>query len=170
MSMPTRPSTERSLEQPRPTRPARGRRGGYTLIELLIVMTVLGILASIALPSMRGIRNKAQIASAVAEIASLQQEINEFYLLNDRYPNNLSEIGRATDTDAWGRSYQYLNHDGASDAQKRKDRFLVIVNNDYDLYSTGVDGLTVPEFNTPTGRDDVVRALNSGYVGLAEAF
>lgn len=154
-----------------PGRRARRRAdGGFTLIELLVVMTIIGVIAGIALPSYRGVRERAQVAAAISEIASLQQEITEFSLLNDRLPTDLSEIGRGADLDPWGRAYAYGNHALISDGAKRKDRFLVPVNSDYDLYSIGPDGLSAPPFTAGQSRDDVVRANNGGFIGLAEAF
>lgn len=52
----------------------------------------------------------------------------------------------------------------------RKDRFLVPINSDYDLYSMGPDGQTNEPLNVPVSRDDIVRASNGAYVGVAENF
>jgi general secretion pathway protein G len=100
----------------------------------------------------------------------MQQEITEFQLLNNRLPTSLAEIGRGADRDPYGRPYAYLSHDGIPDSQKRQDRFLVPVNTDYDLYSTGTDGLSVIPFTGAEIRDDVARANDGGFVGLASIF
>jgi len=52
----------------------------------------------------------------------------------------------------------------------RKDRFLVPINSDFDLYSMGRDGESVPPLAAPKSRDDVVRAANGAFVGLASKF
>jgi general secretion pathway protein G len=44
------------------------------------------------------------------------------------------------------------------------------VNTDFDLYSVGKDGLTVTAFTAKSARDDVVRANDGRYVGLAENY
>jgi general secretion pathway protein G len=54
--------------------------------------------------------------------------------------------------------------------QIRKDRFLVPVNSDYDLYSMGKDGQSQAPFTAKASRDDIVRASDGQYVGLAEDF
>lgn len=122
------------------------------------------------MPAFRGMRERAQVVAAISEITSLQQEITEFHLLNDRYPTNLAEIGRGSDLDSWGRPYAYGNHDLISNGEKRKDRFLVPVNSDYDLYSMGPDGASSAPFTAAPSRDDIVRANNGGFVGLAVLF
>lgn len=55
-------------------------------------------------------------------------------------------------------------------ALARKDRFLVPINSDYDLYSMGADGESRPQLNSTVSRDDVIRARDGAYVGLAESF
>jgi general secretion pathway protein G len=52
----------------------------------------------------------------------------------------------------------------------RKDRFLVPLNTDFDLYSVGRDGESVPPLSAAKSRDDVVRAANGAFIGLASKF
>jgi general secretion pathway protein G len=59
---------------------------------------------------------------------------------------------------------------GGSAAQARKDRFLVPINTDFDLYSMGKDGKSVPSLTAAASRDDVVRAANGAFIGLASRF
>jgi general secretion pathway protein G len=59
---------------------------------------------------------------------------------------------------------------GGPDGQPRKDRFLVPINTDFDLYSVGRDGESVPSLNAVKSRDDVVRAANGAFIGLASRF
>ena len=54
--------------------------------------------------------------------------------------------------------------------QARKDRFLVPINSDYDLYSMGPDGGSVPPLTAALSRDDIIRANNGDYFGLASGF
>ena len=52
----------------------------------------------------------------------------------------------------------------------RKDRFLVPINSDFDLYSMGVDGESVGPLTAIKSHDDIIRANDGGYYGLASNF
>ena len=52
-------------------------------------------------------------------------------------------------------------------AKPRKDRFLVPLNTYYDLYSKGKDGDTDEDLQADKSRDDIIRANDGGYIGLA---
>jgi len=72
--------------------------------------------------------------------------------------------------DPWGNPYQYVVHGTAPPAQYRKDRFLVPLNSDYDLYSQGPDGQSVPPITASASRDDIIRANDGGFIGLASDY
>jgi general secretion pathway protein G len=59
---------------------------------------------------------------------------------------------------------------GGPAPRPRQDQFLRPVNSDYDLYSMGPDGETQFNMNSQKGRDDIVRALDGAYVGIAGLF
>ena len=52
----------------------------------------------------------------------------------------------------------------------RKDKNLVPLNTDFDLYSKGPDGASQKPLNAEASRDDIVRANNGAYVGKAEDY
>ena len=143
--------------------------GGFTLIELLIVLAVIGILASIGLLLYANFTEQARIARAVADIANLGSEILTFEATNERLPNNLAEIGRATFLDPWGRPYEYLNV-SLSPGLARKDMALVPINTTFDLYSKGKDGASSPPLTASGSRDDIVRANDGQFIGLASNY
>jgi len=63
------------------------------------------------------------------------------------------------------------SHGGGSVVGRaRKDRFLVPINSDYDLYSKGKDGDSHPPLGAHSSRDDVIRANDGGFIGLASSF
>ena len=51
-----------------------------------------------------------------------------------------------------------------------KDRFLVPINSDFDLYSMGKDGKSQMPLTAKDSRDDIIRANDGAYIGLAYAF
>ena len=57
-----------------------------------------------------------------------------------------------------------------SAGRPRKDRFLHPINSDYDLYSMGKDGESVEPLTAQKSHDDVIRANDGGFVGLAVEF
>jgi general secretion pathway protein G len=93
---------------------------------------------------------------------------------NNRYPQSLSQVGYGTYLDPWGSPYQYLDIQEAEKKgnkdKPRKDRWVHPINTDYDLYSMGADGASVPPLTAQQSRDDVVRANNGAYIGLASEF
>jgi len=52
----------------------------------------------------------------------------------------------------------------------RKDRFLAPINTDFDLYSMGPDGDSRAQLSAQPSRDDIIRAANGSYFGLAQEF
>lgn len=52
----------------------------------------------------------------------------------------------------------------------RKDRFLVPINSDFDVYSMGKNLDSVAPLNPPKSQDDVIRASDGGFYGLARNF
>lgn len=52
----------------------------------------------------------------------------------------------------------------------RKDRFLVPINSDFDLYSMGKDGQSVGPLTAQKSHDDIIRASDGGFYGLAANF
>ncbi|MCK4785865.1 MAG: type II secretion system protein GspG [Desulfobacteraceae bacterium] len=141
-------------------------------MEILIVMVIVATLSAIAIPVGSKYIDRARNARAIAEIRMLEREITVFSMKNDAYPNGLDDIGQSGLLDTWGNPYEYLNIADLNPKKNmmRHDRFLVPVNSDYDLYSKGKDGETQRTFQSSKARDDIVRANDGEYVGLAGYF
>lgn len=158
--------------------PIRNQRSlGLTIIELLVVIAMIGTLAAIGTPLYATSLDKARIAKAIADIRTVEREIYLFHLFNGRFPKNLTEVERGNLLDPWTNPYQYLeiNCDWTGGKCKppkghRKDQFFKPLNKDFDLYSNGKDGLTKEKLDSKEGSDDIVRAVNGGFVGLASEF
>jgi general secretion pathway protein G len=146
-----------------------GQRG-LTLVELLIILAVIATLATIALLLYADATEQAKIARAVADIAVMGGEIDTFEIVNDRLPNDLIEIGRASLRDPWGNPYVYLNFATTPPGQWRKDHNLVPLNSTFDLYSQGKDGQSQPPLTAAASQDDIVRANDGNYIGLASRY
>ncbi|MCA9739171.1 MAG: prepilin-type cleavage/methylation domain-containing protein, partial [Gemmatimonadetes bacterium] len=59
---------------------------------------------------------------------------------------------------------------GPPSCSPRKNRFLVPLNSDFDLYSKGLDGTCVSPLTGATSQDDIVRANDGGFFGLGRNF
>jgi general secretion pathway protein G len=138
---------------------------------VLIVIVIVLTIAAIAIPNLMSALDAARIARAVSEIDTLEDEITLYLTINGQFPASLAQIGYGGLLDPWGNPYQYLNHATMKgNGQARKDRFLVPLNSDYDLYSMGKDGTSVSPLTAKSSQDDIIRASDGSYVGLASQF
>lgn len=156
---------------------ARGRRGrqaGLTLIELMLMIAVIGILTGLAIPTFNGYRERAQAAEAVGAIAMLSVQVEGFRTEYAGYPNELHlAVDTAIPDDPWGNPYVYLNlqsGDPGVNGQRRKDKNLVPINSDFDMYSMGPDGDSKPALTAKPSHDDIIRANDGDYIGIAEDY
>lgn len=145
---------------------------GFTLIELLIATIIISALAAIAIPQFAQYKQLAQIAKATADIRTLDTSLQLYKITNDSLPALLSEVPNGGILDPWERPYQYLKIEGNAKAkgQARKDKFLVPINSDFDLYSMGPDQKSVEPLTAKASQDDIVRANDGGYIGLASDY
>lgn len=138
---------------------------GFTLVELMIVIAIMGTLAAIAVPVFASYVERTRMATVKQDMNTIENEITAFAISNNRFPVDLAEIGLDKMEDAWGNPYQYLPVEGTPQGKLRKDHFLVPVNTDFDLYSMGPDGKSLPPFTAKASRDDIVRANNGQFIG-----
>lgn len=144
---------------------------GFTLVELLISISIVALLSAVALPSYRDHVDRVDNSLAAKDIMMIDQAIERFYYDTNTYPASLDMVGYGGLQDPWGNPYEYLRFDESTRrGEMRKDRNLVPVNNDYDLYSMGKDGRSSKPFTSAHGRDDIVRANNGRFIGLAEDY
>ncbi len=147
---------------------------GFTLVELLVVIAMLGTLSGIGIPAYSRYIDKARITKAIAEITMLQNEIKLYELGENALPNSLGDIGWGTLRDPYGNPYQYVNFatglGGAGVGGKRKDQWDNPLNDDYDLYSTGKDGQSAQHLHNNKSHDDIIRAREGRFIGLASEF
>jgi general secretion pathway protein G len=126
----------------------RRNEQGFTLIELLVVIVIIGLLATIVAINVIPAGNSARVAKAKADIATLEQALEQYRLDNLTYPSGTDGLNallapppglpaperyrqggyiKKLPEDPWGRPYLYA-------APGRKGAF--------DIYSLGADGQT----------------------------
>ena len=150
------------------TRPAIA---GFTLLELIVVIAIIGILAAIATPNYLDYVRRARYTKTMSDMKLISQEADLFFINNNRFPNDLAEIGLANMVDPWGNPYQYLSIATVKgNGKKRKNRNMVPVNSDYDLYSMGADGQSQTPFTAKQSQDDIVRANNGDFWGYVKDY
>jgi general secretion pathway protein G len=146
------------------------RQQGVTLLEIMFAVAMIAVLGAIAVPVYRAHLERVDITRAIGDVHDIGLALERWQLNNGRFPDTLTEAGLGDRLDPWGNPYRYLNMVGANRGQMRKDRNLVPINTDFDLYSMGKDGETVMPLTTPKSQDDIVRASNGAFVGLGSDY
>jgi general secretion pathway protein G len=147
------------------------RQRGFTLPEIMIAVAIVAVLVAVAIPSFEKQRQRSLIVQAVADIGLISVAINNYRVENMDMPASLAAVGHGNRMDPWGRPYQYYDLISAKgNGKARKDKKLAPLNSDFDLYSMGKDGDSQGPLNAKVSRDDVVRARDGKFIGLAEDF
>lgn len=152
--------------------PQKQSQSGLTVLEILLALAIAAALLAIAVPSYQRYITRAKNAQAMADIADIGTLIVRFYAdSNGRVPDTLADVGMENRRDPWDRPYRFLNLSTLKGkGAARKDKSLVPINSDFDLYSVGADGASVVALTSKVSRDDIVRANNGRFIGLAEDY
>lgn len=151
----------------------RYRSIAYTIIEFSMVLLVFGLMYGMMSPIYVEYINDVKAEETETSLETISVDIDDFFYQNGHYPDSLEDVYGEVPLDEWGNPYQYLRIDGGSSSgvgQLRKDKNLVPINTDYDLYSMGPDGKSAPPLTANHSRDDIVRARNGTYFGVAEEY
>ena len=158
-----------SVEKQSTPRPPCAQHG-LTLVEVVIALAILSIIATVGVPLYNGYVNEARIATAVQDIRQMALILDDYYL-DDDPPATLAAAGLDM-VDPWGNPYEYLwlrgNPAPGLSGARRRDKSMNPGNSDYDLFSKGADGRTATQYTAEKARDDVVRANDGDFFGLAE--
>ncbi len=147
------------------------RQRGYTLLEILVALAVVGILAAIAVPVYGKYFARTRVSVAVIDIATMSATITQYIQNYQTPPDDLSQIGMQGKLDPWGNPYEYMNLTGVKGkGSSRKDKKLNPLNSDFDLYSKGKDGDSKLPLSPKVSQDDVLRARDGRFIGLASDF
>ena len=150
----------------------RIRQRAMTMMEVIIALVVVAIITAVAVPMYADYIERTKITKATGDITDMDVLIAQFQSDNKgAFPDGLADIGKDTLLDPWGNPYRYLNLSTLKgNGQVRKDKNLVPINSDYDLYSRGKDGASQGPLTAPVSRDDVIRASNGRFIGLASDY
>jgi general secretion pathway protein G len=154
------------------------KKKAFTLIEVLLIVAIIGTLLALMIPGYTNLLEKSRINQAITEIVKIAKELDDFLIDNGHLPETLDELIQESKPldliDPWGNPYEYLIILGKKKSEIqgkwRKDRFLVPLNSDYDLYSKGKDEQSSAPLTAHASWDDIVRANDGGFIGLAHKY
>jgi len=147
---------------------SRQKNKAFTIIEFAVGLLIVSLFYFALAPAILGMVDKVNSKTTEDEITDIQDLIDDFFEDNGFFPDSLDEIFDPVPLDPWGNPFQYINHDtGNGNGQLRKDKNLVPINSDYDLYSMGPDGKTASPLTAKISHDDIIRGRNGAFTGLA---
>jgi general secretion pathway protein G len=100
----------------------RVRRHSFTLIEIMIVVMIIGMLAALVGPNIVGNLDKSRVKSTKAQVVSLKNAVQQYYMDMSEYPTRLEELiinpgndkwdgpyleAKSIPKDGWGNEFQY---------------------------------------------------------------
>lgn len=146
---------------------------GFTMVELILSVVVVTLVLTMMVPAALNLLDKVKKQNTRNDLVDIQEKIDAFHRYNDRYPDNLSEVyPEGVPQDPWGSPYQYLNIADVKNTRGKQRKFKGrnSINSDYDLYSMGPDGESVPPLTGESSRDDIIRGYNGRFIGNALDF
>ena len=154
------------------------KKQAFTLIEVLLVVAIIGTLLALLVPGYTNLLEKSRINQTIADIVRISRELDDFLVDNGNLPETLTDLIQESKPvnliDPWGNPYEYLIIIGKKKSEIqgkwRKDRFMVPINSDYDLYSMGKDKTSTAPLTARASHDDIVRASDGDFIGLAHKF
>lgn len=151
---------------------------GITLVEMLVTAAIISVLMMVAVPKFMLVLHKAQVSKAVAEVRSVCDAVEEYRLHHaGALPNQMADLVpgclAVAPIDPWGEPYVFGRFGVIPPGARRKDGtggVFGLINQEFDLYSKGKDGITNANIRNPECRDDIIMANDGGFIGLPSAY
>lgn len=83
----------------------RAYRHNFTLIEIMIVVVIIGMLAAMVGPRIIGSMDKARVNTTSAQLVSLKEAVQRFYMDCSEYPASLEDLMVKTGNAKWDGPY-----------------------------------------------------------------
>jgi len=144
LSLPLQVRKKLHMQRPRRLVQQKRTANGFTLTEMLVTLFILGLVTTVVVINVLPNQDKAMVAKAKADIATLAQALESYRLDNMTYPSGSEGLQalvspplapgasmqrpgyiKKLPNDPWGRPYQYANPGR---------------NGVFDVYSLGADG------------------------------
>jgi general secretion pathway protein G len=136
-----------------------------------VVCALVGVLSAMGFAVGFAALKHARVTRAIGDLRTLDTDIRMYHLMNGRYPTTLADVRTPVPNDPWGHPYRYTDLSQIRGKGKaRKDRRLNPINADFDLYSVGEDGRTATPLTAAASKDDIIRAREGAFFGLASEF
>ncbi|TXG79518.1 MAG: prepilin-type N-terminal cleavage/methylation domain-containing protein [Rhodocyclaceae bacterium] len=147
------------------------RARGFTLIEIIVTLAIFGILATVAYSSYVEQIERSKRTKAISDIGTIQLAIMRYESSNGALPDALTDIDPKGFTDPWGNAYVYTDLSAKGSAKdRRQDHKLNPINSDFDLFSPGKNGAWKKQITQKESLDDIIRARDGAFIGVAADF
>jgi general secretion pathway protein G len=144
---------------------AEEKTRGFSLVELIIVLAILVALVAVAIPSFNALITSAKNSACVSELHEIDRAIAAYVIDKNTLPASLDDVGMSSHKDPW--KHQYVYTVVVSGSELEDTVAGLPLNTDYDLYSKGGDGLSVPSPGSSSENiDDITRSNDGGYIGV----
>jgi general secretion pathway protein G len=143
---------------------------GLTVIELMIAIAIIAVATAVAMPSYLNYVERTKVSRAIDDIGAINAKLRLYMVDYTVPPPSLAAVGESSKLDPWGNTYQYTDLTTAGIGKARKNKNLVPINSDFDLWSNGKDGLTKLPLTAKASQDDVILANDGRYIGLASNY
>ncbi len=80
-------------------------RHSFTLIEIMIVVVIIGLLAAMVGPRIIGSLDKARVQTTKAQLVSLKDAVQRYYMDCSEYPSSLEDLLQKTSNPKWDGPY-----------------------------------------------------------------